>query len=76
MGKVAFAEQMTEEDSGKPTCQPSKGAFMNLWDIVILVIVVLAVALAAGKMIRDKKQGKCSCGGDCGHCACGCGKRK
>ena len=49
---------------------------MNIWDIAILAVVACAVALAARKMIRDKKQGKCSCGGDCGHCACGCGKRK
>ena len=48
---------------------------MNISDIAILAVVACAVALAARKMIRDKKQGKCSCGGDCGHCACGCGRK-
>lgn len=49
---------------------------MNLWDIIILLVVLVALGLAAGKVIRDRKNGKCSCGGDCGNCACGCQKRK
>ena len=32
--------------------------------------VVLIASLTAWKMIRDKKNGKSSCGGDCAHCHC------
>lgn len=36
----------------------------------ILFALILAVIL---KMRRDKKNGKSSCGCDCGSCGCGCG---
>ena len=40
----------------------------------IIVCVILAVIAAAivWKLIRDKKAGKSSCGGNCSHCAGGC----
>ncbi len=45
----------------------------NLVNIVIIAVIVLAVALAVGSMIRDKKAGKSSCGGNCASCgACAC----
>ena len=41
----------------------------------ILVLAVIAVIVAAGivKMIKDKKSGKSSCGGDCSSCGGACG---
>jgi len=35
-------------------------------------IVAAAVVLACWVMIRDKKAGKGSCGGDCSRCSGGC----
>ena len=48
---------------------------MNIIDIVLIVVLVGAVALAVWRMVRNKKQGKSSCGCDCGSCNCGCGKK-
>lgn len=39
--------------------------------IVVLAALVLIVALIVRSMIKDKKSGKSSCGGDCSHCG-GC----
>lgn len=36
--------------------------------IVVLAALVLIVALIVRSMIKDKKSGKSSCGGDCSHC--------
>ena len=37
--------------------------------LVLLAVVILVVRI----MVRDKKQGKSSCGGNCAGCAgCGC----
>lgn len=48
---------------------------MTWGSIVVLVIILAIVAAVVAKMIRDKKNGKSSCGGDCSSCggACGCG---
>lgn len=35
-------------------------------------VVALAVVLIVWKMMRDKKQGKSACGGDCAHCHGAC----
>lgn len=35
-------------------------------------ILVVIVGLIVWKMLRDKKNGKSSCGGDCAHCKGGC----
>ncbi|MCR5640347.1 MAG: FeoB-associated Cys-rich membrane protein [Lachnospiraceae bacterium] len=40
--------------------------------VVVLVILVAVVSGIIYKMYRDKKSGKTSCGGDCGHCGGGC----
>ena len=40
----------------------------NLINIVILAALVLVVGLVVRGMIRDKKAGKSSCGGNCGSC--------
>ena len=48
---------------------------MNIIDIILVVILAGAVALAVWRIARNKKQGKSSCGCDCGSCNCGCGKK-
>ena len=47
----------------------------NLINIVLIAVVALVVVLLIRGMIRDKKAGKSSCGGNCASCgACGsCG---
>ena len=51
----------------------------NLINIVLIALIALVVGLLIRGMIRDKKAGKCSCGGNCSACgACAgcsaCGK--
>ncbi len=51
----------------------------NFINIVLIAVVALIVGLLIRGMIRDKKAGKSSCGGNCASCgACGgcsaCGK--
>lgn len=38
--------------------------------IIVAGILLLVVCSIVGKMIRDKKQGKSSCDGNCAHCSC------
>ena len=46
----------------------------NLINILVSALIVLVVALAIRSLVRDKKAGKNSCGGNCGSCGvCGCG---
>ncbi len=40
--------------------------------IIVGGILVAIVGLIIWKMIRDKKNGKSSCGGDCAHCKGNC----
>ena len=40
----------------------------NIGTIVITLILILMVAGIIASLIRDKKQGKSSCGGNCAHC--------
>ncbi len=40
----------------------------NLVNIVLIAVIAAVVFLLIRGMIRDKKAGKCSCGGDCGCC--------
>ena len=44
---------------------------MNTIDILITGIIALIVITAVIIVVRNKKKGVCSCGGDCSHCACG-----
>ena len=57
----------------------------NLVNILLTFAVALVVGLLIFVMVRDKKAGKCACGGNCGSCAscggcracsrsCACGK--
>ena len=44
----------------------------NIGTILISLLLLEAVALIIRSMMRDKKQGKSSCGGNCAGCAaCG-----
>ena len=44
----------------------------NIGTIIVGLVLLAVVALVVRVMIRDKKQGKSSCGGNCAHCAaCG-----
>ena len=44
----------------------------NIGTILISLVLLAAVALIIRSMMRDKKQGKSSCGGNCAGCAaCG-----
>jgi hypothetical protein len=41
---------------------------MNLSTFIVLLVVIAIAYLAARSIYRDKKQGKSSCGANCGHC--------
>ncbi|MDD7411713.1 MAG: FeoB-associated Cys-rich membrane protein [bacterium] len=41
--------------------------------VIVGGVLAIIVGLLIWKMIKDKKAGKSSCGGDCAHCR-GCGK--
>ena len=44
----------------------------NLVNIILTAVIVLIVGLLIFVMVRDKKAGKSSCGGNCASCAsCG-----
>ncbi len=40
----------------------------NLGTVIITLVLIVAVALIVFVLRRDKKQGKSSCGSNCGHC--------
>ncbi len=50
----------------------------NLWTVLILLLLLFIVGAAVFSLIRDKRNGKSSCGGNCSHCgACsGCAAPK
>lgn len=41
----------------------------NLGNILISLLLAAVVILAVHKIIKDKRQGKSSCGCNCSHCA-------
>lgn len=41
----------------------------NIGNIVVSLILIAIVVLVIRKMIKDKRQGKSSCGCNCGNCA-------
>ncbi len=43
----------------------------NLGNIVVILIVAAIAALAVRSLIRDKRAGKGSCGGNCSACSLG-----
>ncbi|MGN0403679.1 MAG: FeoB-associated Cys-rich membrane protein, partial [Bariatricus sp.] len=48
---------------------------MNIADLVVILVVVAIVGGAVAILRRNKKNGKSSCGCDCGHCSQSCGKK-
>ncbi len=40
----------------------------NLGTLICGLVVALVVGLALRSVIREKRSGKCSCGGNCGAC--------
>lgn len=40
----------------------------NIGSIVVGLVLLAILVLAAWRVISDKKQGKCSCGGGCKSC--------
>ena len=48
----------------------------NLATILISAVLVLAVCLIIVKMVKDRKQGRSSCGCDCGSCGACCHGKK
>ena len=43
----------------------------NLGSIAVIIVLACIVALIIHSMRKDRKQGKCSCGGSCSSCG-GC----
>ena len=50
-----------------------KGEEMNIWDILILAIVVLLAVMAVRRLVKNRKSG-CSCG--CAGCTKDCAARQ
>ena len=48
---------------------------MNIWDIAILLAVLAVAALAVGRLVRNKRTGRGTCGCGCENCPTRCGKR-
>ncbi len=51
----------------------------NIGSIVITLLLIFIIAGIIFRLIKDKKQGKSTCGGNCAHCqmcAGCCGERK
>ncbi|MCR5269263.1 MAG: FeoB-associated Cys-rich membrane protein [Lachnospiraceae bacterium] len=40
----------------------------NIGTIGITLLLIVIVAVIISRLIKDKKQGKSSCGGNCAHC--------
>ncbi|MCQ2565462.1 MAG: FeoB-associated Cys-rich membrane protein [Clostridia bacterium] len=36
--------------------------------LIVAILIAAAVGLAAVRIVKNKKEGKCSCGGSCGCC--------
>ena len=47
----------------------------NIGNIVVTLALLVVVAAVIFKLIKDKKNGRSSCGGDCAHCGM-CDSRK
>ncbi len=49
---------------------------MNALDIILIAAVAGVAALAVAKLVRNKKQGRGTCGCGCANCPTKCGKGK
>lgn len=41
----------------------------NIGTIIVCIVLLAVVGLIIGKIIKDKRKGKSSCGCGCAHCA-------
>ncbi|MCR5501673.1 MAG: FeoB-associated Cys-rich membrane protein [Lachnospiraceae bacterium] len=49
----------------------------NLGTVLITLLLILIVAAIIASIVKDRKQGKSSCGGNCAHCKmCAACKKK
>lgn len=39
--------------------------------ILVSLLLLVIIGLAIASIVRDRRQGKSSCGGNCGHCPAG-----
>lgn len=44
---------------------------VNIGSIVVVIILLAVIAGIITVMVKDKKRGKSSCGGNCAHCPMG-----
>lgn len=44
----------------------------NIGTIIVLLILIAIVVLIIRSLVKNKKSGKGTCGGDCSHCSAGC----
>ena len=44
----------------------------NIGTILVALVVIAVCALIVHSMVRDRKQGRFSCGGSCANCRSGC----
>lgn len=50
---------------------------MNTADILIIIAIITALVLAVVKIVKNKRQGKSSCGCDCSKCGmCSCVRKE
>lgn len=51
---------------------------LNLSTLAVLAVLVLIIVLIVRSIIKDRKNGKSLCGGNCQHCggACSCHTKK
>ncbi len=51
---------------------------LNLSTIAVLAVLVLIIVLIVRSIIKDRKNGKSLCGGNCQHCggSCSCHTKK
>lgn len=43
----------------------------HLVDILLVLALAAILGLIVRKLLRDRKAGKCACGGNCAHCSMG-----
>jgi hypothetical protein len=48
----------------------------NAGTIIISAALLVILCFAVISIMKDKKKGKCSCGGNCGSCGMNCACRK
>lgn len=44
----------------------------NIGSIIVGIVLVILVALAIKKLVKNKKNGTCSCGDSCAGCTANC----